>query len=248
MSKNFELMQQIQRDRSFRAGPAWDPVFAESTESVSTPDGEGSFLDNILHLVQRVFFLPTQDVPRMVVFAGVDHRVGCSRICAAVAEVLAKNGRGSVCLLEANFRSPALPRLLGTTNHHGLADALRGEDPISSYTKSLGPNKLSLLSSGALAADSASLLTTERIKGRMAELKAAFSFVVIDAPPLSRYGDALAIAQVSDGVVVILEAESTRKEAAKTAIATLRSTKVPVLGAVLNKRVFSIPATLYRRL
>jgi Mrp family chromosome partitioning ATPase len=182
----------------------------------------------------------------MVVFAGVNHGDGCSQICAAVAEILAKNSLGSVCLVEANFRSPALPGLFGTTNHHGLTDALLGKEPIRSYAKSVSSDNLSLLSSGALAGDSANLLTTERIKGRLAELRAEFTFVIIDAPPLGRYGDALAIGQLTDGLVMILKAESTRKEAARAAVSAVRASSIPILGAVLNKRCFPIPENIYQ--
>ena len=82
--------------------------------------------------MQQIFLLQTQEAPRMVVFAGIDHGNGCSRIALSVAETLAGNARGAVCLVEANFHSPALPAMLGTTNHHGLTDALlqRGFDPV----------------------------------------------------------------------------------------------------------------------
>jgi capsular exopolysaccharide synthesis family protein len=184
----------------------------------------------------------------MVVFAAVDHGDGCSRIAATVANNLARSARRSVCLIEANFRTPALPDIFGTTNHHGFTDALLAEDPIRSYAKPVGSDNLWLLSSGALAGDSANLLTSERVKARLAELRAEFDFVIIDAPPLSRYADAIAIGQLTDGLVLILEAGSTRKEAAQAATANLRSSKVPILGAVLNKRTYPIPESVYKRL
>jgi Mrp family chromosome partitioning ATPase len=245
MSRNFELMQQIESERSFRQRRSGE-VLPGLNETQFRLDGANTTASEVLRLVQRVFLLQTQDAPRMVIFAGVNHGDGCSQICASVAEILAKNSLGSVCLVEANFRSPALPGLFGTTNHHGLTDALLGKEPIRSYAKSVSSDNLSLLSSGALAEDSANLLTTERIKARLAELRAEFNFVIIDAPPLGRYGDALAIGQLTDGLVVILKAESTRKEAAQAAVSAVRASSIPILGAVLNKRVFPIPEKLYR--
>ena len=72
--------------------------------------------------------------------------------------------------------------------------------------------------------------------------------MIVDAPPMTRYADAIALGQLSDGIVLILEAESTRQEAARMAVENLRSSKVPILGAVLNKRTFPIPEGLYKRL
>jgi len=105
-----------------------------------------------------------------------------------------------------------------------------------------------LLSSGALAADSSNLLTSEQWKARLMELRAEFGFVIIDAPPLTRYADAIALGQLADGLILILEADSTRKKAALMAAANLRSSNVQILGAVLNKRTFPIPEKIYSRL
>jgi len=113
MSKNFELMQQAGASQEFHPQP-------KPMRSVPLGNGNGHRekgaldLDEVaseeaLRLVQRIFLLQAQEPPRAVVFAGVDHGNGCSRICVRVAETLAKNIRGSVCMVEANLRSPALP-------------------------------------------------------------------------------------------------------------------------------------------
>jgi capsular exopolysaccharide synthesis family protein len=245
MSRNFELMRQIEGERSFRQRRSAEILPGLNENPLRLDDAYG-IGNEALRLMQRIFLLQAQDPPRMVVFASVNHGDGCSQICASVAEILAKNSLGSVCLVEANFRSPALPGLFGTTNHHGLTDALLGKEPIRSYAKPISSDNLSLLSSGALAEGSANLLTTERIKARLTELRAEFTFVIIDAPPLGRYGDALAIGQLTDGLVLILEAGSTRKEAAQAAVSAVRASSIPILGAVLNKRTFPIPEKIYR--
>jgi Mrp family chromosome partitioning ATPase len=86
------------------------------------------------------------------------------------------------------------------------------------------------------------------MKGRMLELRAEFSFVLIDAPPLNAYGDALLLGRLVDGVVLVLEANATRREVALRIAENLRAAKIQVLAAVLNKRTFPIPLALYKRL
>jgi protein-tyrosine kinase len=200
------------------------------------------------HLIQRVFFLQTQTPPRVVVFAGIDHGNGCSRICTQAAEALEGSGRGSVCLVDANLRSPSLSRVFNTPNHQGFSDSLAGEGPIRSFAKPLHAEGLWLLSSGSLAGDSHGLLNSGRLKARFEELRREFDHVVVDAPPLTHYSDAIALARVADGFVLVLEANSTRREAALRISEHLRAAQVRVLGAVLNKREFPIPDALYRKL
>lgn len=261
MSKNFELMQQAGLDQSLR--PVRPVRAPEVPFSPLRPAGnrhrnghkKRMHLDvnqfareESLRLVQRIFLLQTQAPPRAVVFAGIDHGNGCSEICVSVAQTLANNVRGSICLLEANLRSPALPELFGTTNHHGLTDALLQEGPIRSFTKPLRGDNLWLLSSGSLAPDSPKLLNSDRLKTRFAELRKEFDYVLIDAPPLTRYADAVGFGQITDGFVLILEANVTRREAALRVAENLRASGIHVLGAVLNKRTFPIPESLYHKL
>jgi Mrp family chromosome partitioning ATPase len=252
MSKNFELLQRAGKTREIEPPCKLEPVASPRYERRKYRRSHVPLnLDQIareecLRLVQQVFLLQAQDSPRVVVFAGIDHGNGCSRICVQTAEVLQANVRGSVCLVEANFRSPSLPQLFGTGNHYGLTDALLGGGPIRSFTKPVGSVGLSLMSSGALAANSHGLLSPGLLKTRFEELRSEFDFVVVDAPPLTPYPDALALAKVTDGLVLVLEAESTRREAAVRIYEKLCAAQVRILGAVLNKRRFPIPDSLYR--
>jgi receptor protein-tyrosine kinase len=249
-------MQQAAKDQEFRPSRKLEPTVPTNFANGGGADhreADDVDLDQLvgeeaLRLVQRVFLLHAQEPPHMVAFAGIDHGSGCSRICVRVAETLAKNVRGTVCLVEANLRSPALPEMFGTTNHHGLTDALLQAGPIRSFAKLVRGDNLWLLSSGALAADSASLLNSELLKARFAELRREFSFVLIDAPPLTPYSDAIGLGQLSDGLVLVLEANSTLREAALKVAECLHAAQIRVLGAVLNKRTFPIPESLYRKL
>jgi capsular exopolysaccharide synthesis family protein len=248
MSKNYELMQEMERSRSVFSNGIVEPAPPISSDSPNKQVPQQLASDLTLGLVQRIFLQQTQESPRMVVFASVDHGNGCSQIAASVAKTLAGNAPGAVCLIEANFRSPTLSKTFGTTNYHGLTDALLEQGSIRSFMKPVCNESLWLLTSGPLVADSPNLLTSERMRVRAAELRREFDFVVVDAPPLTCYSDAIALGQLSDGIVLILEAESTRREAAIAATGSLRSSGVRIIAAVLNKRIFPIPKAIYSKL
>jgi Mrp family chromosome partitioning ATPase len=201
-----------------------------------------------LKLVQRLFLTSEQAPPKAIMFAAVDSGNGCSRMCAITAQLLAENVSGSVCLVEGNFRTPSLPGLFGGTNHYGLADSLRQEGAVRDFAKQTDRDNLWLLSSGRHGDDSLGLLSCDRMKERISELRSQFSFVLIDAPPLNAYADALVLGHLVDGVVLVLEAHATRREVALRIAESLRNAKIRVLAAVLNKRTFPIPAALYKRL
>ena len=248
MSRNFQLMQQLEIDSSLAVSGAINPPLSRLEELPIQSGNKRWASDEALSLVQRVFLPQSATSPRMIVFAGVNPGDGCTGFCASVTDTLAQNGLGPVCIVDANFRSPSLHRLFGTANHRGLADALLRDGPITSFAKPVGAESMWLLTSGSRAFESANLLSTDRAKARFDELRDEFSLIVIDTPPLTKYTDALAVGQLADGLVLVLEAETTRREAAQGAVSTLRSTNIPILGAVLNKRTFPIPAPIYKLL
>ena len=257
MSKNFELMQQaeIRIEMPAIGEPKPGPA-AFSSKTSGNGKAHFDFGDEITReesfkLVQNIFLLRGEESPRVVIFAGIDSGNGCSWICAHVAEILASQKLGSVCIVDANLRTPALPEMFGVSNHYGLTDALSKKGSIRDFTKVVRSDNLWLLSCGSLAADAAgspSMLNSETMKARVAELRKEFDYVLIDSPPLNTYSDGVAVAQLADGLVLVLEANSTRREAAVKVTENLRSAQIKILGAVLNKRTFPIPESLYHLL
>jgi Mrp family chromosome partitioning ATPase len=84
------------------------------------------------------------------------------------------------------------------------------------------------------------------MKSRVAELRREFDFVLIHVPALNTYAEGIALGQLADGVVLVVEANSTRRESASKVAQSLRAAQIQILGAVLNKRTYPIPEPLYR--
>jgi Mrp family chromosome partitioning ATPase len=187
--------------------------------------------------------MPDRAPAKAVVFAAVDSCSG-SPICGIAAQLLAEKVSDSVCLVQANSGTPLLPRVSAGNNHQGRGDSLRPEAAVRSFAKQRGPDNLWLLSLD----DSLNLLNSDRMQQGMERLRKEFSYVVIDAPPLNVCADGMMMGRLTDGVVLVLEANATRREGALRVAESLRAANVPLLGAVLNNRTFPIPAAIYERL
>jgi Mrp family chromosome partitioning ATPase len=253
MSKDYELIRQTEMGfgTALGASSAGIESAAKSKAAATTKpitQVEPSVREELLKLVQRLFLTQEQAPPKAVMFAAIDANTGCSRLCAATAELLAESVPGSVCLVEGNFRAPALSNMFGMDNPRGLADALRQDGPIRGFARQVRCGSLWLLSSGSLGQDALNLLNSDRMKERIAELRSEFDYLLFDVPPLNVYADAMVFGRMVDGALLVLEANATRRESALRVAETLRSTKIPVLGAVLNGRTFPIPDMLYKRL
>jgi Mrp family chromosome partitioning ATPase len=86
------------------------------------------------------------------------------------------------------------------------------------------------------------------VKLRLAELLDEFEFVLINAPSVILDGTATLLGPLVDGVILVVEANSTHREVARKAKERLESANVRLLGAVFNNRTFPIPAAVYSRL
>ena len=248
MSRNFDLMHDMERYHDVRSVKIAQrampmPVAEDVVYQQPVPVDDGS-----VRLVQQLLAPQALDAPRMVVFAGIEHGNGCTHTAVSVAETLAANGDRSVCLVEGNFRSPAMASMFRTSNDHGFSGAISRDGLIRSFAKSVRNDRLWLISAGPVTAESANLLSSDRLNARCTELRQEFDIIIVDAPPLGHYADAIALGRLSDGVILVIEAESTRKESALAAVENLRSSNVQILGAVLNKPVYPIPQKLYSKL
>jgi len=266
MSKNFELMQNLGKEHEmFQTATAplpvepmvMEPLPVAPRHTEAKPQVEMKTLelemadgqrDEILKLVQRVFFAPGGHGSRMVVVSGTESGNGCSWICARLAEALASQVSATVCVVDANLRSPGLHREFGVANHYGLADALQVSDPVRGFVTQLSRSNLWLLSCGAEKEGSQTLLGSERMRELLPELQREFDYVLIDAPPLREGDDTIMLGRNAEGVVLVLRANASRRETARKAVHDLETAHVRVLGAVLNHRTFPVPESIYKKL
>jgi len=207
------------------------PSVERACRRVSSPTAR----PEVIALVQRIFSLSAVRARRVIIFAGVDRESGHSSICLECGEALAALVDASVCVVDANSESPALDRVL-QGGGPGLMDALKGASPIREFAMQVDRLDLWLLPLGTSSDGTQGLGTSERLTARIEELRDEFEYVLINASPLHSSADAILLAQGSDGVVLVLEAHSTAKQAALRAKEMLQRANVKVLGAVLNNR------------
>jgi hypothetical protein len=79
-------------------------------------------------------------------------------------------------------------------------------------------------------------------------LRDEFDYTVIDCPSLKESGDLLSVAPFVDGVILVIEANRTRREQLWHAEQSVAAARGKLLGYVLNKRTYNVPGWLYRRL
>ncbi len=159
---------------------------------------------------------------------------GKSTVAANLAAALAQAGK-SVILLDADLRRPVVHRILRISNSVGLTTALLQDSAsLDGVLRATVVENLKAITSGPLPPNPAELLGSERIGKLLDELKKQADVIVIDTPPVLVVTDALALSKRADAVLLVLDAGTTRRDAAAQALQALHQVGANVAGSVLN--------------
>ncbi len=79
------------------------------------------------------------------------------------------------------------------------------------------------------------------------ELRQNYDLILLDTSPFFRGEESRLLCKTADDVLVVIEAEQSRRPQTHTMVESLRAMGCSILGAVLNKRRFHIPRWAYDR-
>ena len=210
----------------------------------SGPWNPDRFGDEQVRSLVRQVFLPGWPKPaRQVVFCAVEDG-DVAGICLRVSQTLAAQIPWNVALVETHLPSPERLDVYGTATPSFRPAGFR---PLRDSARRISSHLWQVPREMFLGENEAGL-SVEWLPGRLRELRLEFDYTVLHGPPAGMCSDAALLGYLSDGVILVLQANSTRRAAAQRAVQTLQATNARLLGSVLNGRTFPIPEGIYRRL
>ncbi|MGD2144615.1 MAG: polysaccharide biosynthesis tyrosine autokinase [Anaerolineae bacterium] len=139
-----------------------------------------------------------------------------------------------VVVVDADLRRPRLHELLGVDPRPaGLVGALLEESTVDRLQPA-HVEGLTVLPAGEPPPNPAVTAGSPRMQKLLDELAQTADAVLIDSPPVLPVADAAVLAQAVNGVLLVLEAGKTRRQAARRAAGSLRQVGANLVGVVLN--------------
>lgn len=147
-----------------------------------------------------------------------------------------------VILVDADIRKGRVAKYFKRKSSPGLSDCLSGQNTLDEVIhKSHVNENLSYITCGTHSPKPYELLESSEMKELIQELRKRYDYVIIDTPPVLLISDALALATVTDGTVLVCRHNVSYISDISRALNALEFAKANVLGVVVND--YKAPAT-----
>lgn len=167
---------------------------------------------------------------------------GKSLTASNLALTMSEAYQRSVLLVDADLRRPSIGQIFGLSMGKGLSDAV-----MSPASASLDLHRvtqhLSILLSGLTTVDPVAVLASQRMRQLIEEARTVFDWIVVDTPPIGLLSDANLVADLADGCLLVVKAETTPFDVVERAVTALGRERV--LGVILNQASSAGPDNKY---
>src|SRR5277367_3477266 len=157
---------------------------------------------------------------------------GKTFVTSNLAQAIVRQPDRRVLIIDADLRCARLHLPLGAPTSPGLTDYLRGEADEMSVIQHGQDGSLCFIAGGNEVTDPSELLSNGRLKKLLDRVTPVFDWVILDSPPCVPVADASILAEICDGVLMIVRAGSTPSAVAEKARQELQGKNV--VGVVLN--------------
>lgn len=200
-------------------------------EKISTTD----FMSNEAYKSLRTNIQFCGNVIKVICFTSCLPNEGKSNVSFHLACSFAESGK-KVIFIDADLRrSVIVGRYKPDQAVLGLTHYLSGQNELEEVLYETNIPNLDIIFTGPVPPNPTELLGSECFIELLKLLREDYDYIIIDTPPLGSVIDSAIVAEQSDGVILIIEANTISYKFAQKVLKQLERGNCRILGAVLNK-------------
>lgn len=230
VSREIPIKQKGPEAISHPVGPAakHDPKLVV----VSAPDSIDA--ENFKILRCQILFPKQGKRPRVIMVTSALPGEGKTFIAANLAASIALGFNEHVLLVDCDFRRPSVHKMLGISLAGGLYEHLMGKATIADVIIKTGFGKLSAIPAGSPSPNPSELIASQMMRDFLQEVRNRYDdrYIVIDSTPAQVTAEANVLSQYVDGILFVIMAGRTPREAIEKSMENLGKEKI--LGIVFN--------------
>lgn len=143
-----------------------------------------------------------------------------------------------VLLVDCDMRRPTLAEKLPIHKTPGLSDFLSGQIQADNLLQLCGikddEKAFHAISAGSTPPNPMELLSSRRMSKMIELLRQRYDYIILDLPPVGEVGDALAVAKLTDGMLIVVRQNYCDRIALNSAIRQFEFVDAKILGIVFN--------------
>ena len=150
-----------------------------------------------------------------------------------LAVCLGQSGK-KVCLVDFDFRKPRVHRVFEEENINGIVDYMVDKCSKEQLVKQTKYENVSIINRGGDITNPSVILTSNKMKELMEQLRNEYDIIVVDCPPILLISDYIHISRLTDGVLFVVAYGKTKKKQVSEAINQLRKNNIEIIGATFT--------------
>jgi protein-tyrosine kinase len=208
----------------------WQPN--PNSNVFANPEQSEDAAEQFRTLRSRLYQLRSSRQVRVILITSPVPGDGKTFVTHNLAQAFVRQPDRRALIIDGDLRASRLHVPLGASRTPGLSDYLRGDIDEMTALQRGQESDLFLIAGGSEVTNPSELLSNGRLKMLIDRLAPAFDWVIIDSPPCVPVADANLIADICDGILLVVRAGSTPSESARKASQELQGKRV--IGVVLN--------------
>ena len=160
---------------------------------------------------------------------------GKTTVVSNLAMVIAHSGR-KITVVDADMHRPRVHQTFGLNLMPGLSTLfIKPTIHLNGSLQATSSDRLKIITAGELPPNPSELLGSNKMREILDAVQETVDVVIVDSPPVLSVTDAVVLAPVVDGVVLVVRPGVTRMNALKYAVEQLRYVGANLLGVVINR-------------
>ncbi|WP_350345133.1 CpsD/CapB family tyrosine-protein kinase [Proteinivorax tanatarense] len=140
-----------------------------------------------------------------------------------------------VVIVDADLRKPRIHKIFKAINSSGVTNILVNDLDYKKDVIVTEVDNLDLITAGTTPPNPSEILSSQKMKNFIRQLKEDYDYVIIDTPPSAIVTDAAILSQNADGVLLVCASGQVAIDGAQKAKELLTNVNANILGVVLNK-------------
>ncbi len=171
---------------------------------------------------------------RTLVITSAIKREGKTITVLNLSTVMAPDPEKTVVCVDCDLRRPSIHTFLDAASQPGLSELLRGAAGTEDVVQKTRIPSLRIVPAGKPPSNPSELIGSKRMARFIEELKDRYDYVIFDTPPIMAVTDACVLSKLADGVILVVKADSTKREVALRARTLLQGANARLVGCVLT--------------